>query len=409
MRSWMTAWVLNLGVLTVLGCGAGADAGIDQGSDERAVGEPHNGVPPTTPGTVEARSAALCVAVEALVSDGYSGPGSGSARGEVLRVNSGGQSILTNNASPPGGPDLDQPTDMAFLSNGDIVVTDSGAFTGLPKVVEVNPNTGVRTLVSGLSSLSSPPKGSGPALVWPLSVAVEASGDILVVGQNPTTYAPRILQINPTTGDRTVLSGNGVGAGPTLTSYAPAEVTNIGGVIYLANGGQLMSVDPANGNRTLISGGSRGAGPSIVWPLSIASGSTPNTLMVLDEQQPSAVPGRPFGALISVDLATGDRTVFSTNGAPNGGQQFEGPYDMVYDGCQNVYYVLEPGYSPSMPPGKVLEVDGVTGVRSLYAKYLGAENWSLLITPLLTVPGGGTGGGGGGGRGGCGLVSCGGD
>ncbi|HET7539001.1 MAG TPA: hypothetical protein VFK05_03990 [Polyangiaceae bacterium] len=353
-----------------------------------------------------ASSQPMCVAVEALVSDGYSGPGPGPAKGEVLRVNPVGQSVLTNNMSPTGGPDLDQPTDMAFLPNGDIVVTDSGAFTGLPKVVEVNPNTGARTLLSGLSSLSSPARGSGPALVWPFSVAIEAGGDILVVDQNPTTYAPRILRIDPTTGNRIVLSGNGVGSGPTLTNAAPAEVANLGGVIYLANGGQLMSVSPSNGNRTLISGGSRGTGPSIVWPLSIANGSTTNTLMVLDERQPSAVPGRPLGALISVDLATGDRTVFSSNGAPNGGQQFDGPYDMAYDACQNVYYVLEPGYSPALPPGRVLEVDGVTGVRSLYANYLGARNWSLLMTPLLNLPGGGTGGGGSGPSGGCGLDIC---
>ena len=345
----------------------------------------------------------MCMAVEALVSDGYSGPGPGPAKGEVLRVTPGGQSTLTNNTSPPGGPDLDQPTDMAFLPNGNIVVTDSGAFTALPKLVEVNRNTGARTLVSGLSSLSSPVRGSGPALVWPFSVAVEAGGDILVVDQNPTTYAPRILRIDPATGDRTVLSGNGVGSGPALTNTAPAEVANLGGVIYLANGGQLMSVNPTNGNRTLISGAGSGAGPSIVWPLSIANGSTTNTLMVLDEKQPSAVPGRPLGALISVDLATGDRTVLSSNGAPNGGQQFDGPYDMAYDACQNVYYVLEPGYSPALPPGRVLKVDGVTGVRSLYADYLGARNWSLLMTPLLNLPGGGTGGGGG-----CGVDTCGG-
>jgi hypothetical protein len=39
-----------------------------------------------------------CVAIEALVSDGVSGPGLG---GEVLRVTGGGQSILTNNTGLP--------------------------------------------------------------------------------------------------------------------------------------------------------------------------------------------------------------------------------------------------------------------------------------------------------------------
>lgn len=383
MRPLMTACVLNLSALTLVGCGAGPDADVDT---------------PRAGGSLESRHGALCVAVEALVSDGFSGPAGpvlGYANGEVLRVSSGGQSILTDNAAPAGSPYLDQPTDMAFLANGDIVLTDSGQFTGAPKVVQVNKSTGARTLLSGLATFSSAPRGSGPALVWPSSVAVEASGDLLVVDVYAPTWVPRILRISPTTGDRTIMSSNGVGTGPALASYvAEAEVANIGGVIYLINGGVLMSVDPANGDRTLISGSGRGGGPTIIQPLSIANGSTPNTLMILDELQPSAVAGRPPGAMISVNLTTGDRTVFSTNGAPNGGQQFDGPYDMVYDGCQNVYYVLQPGYV-STPPGRVIQVDGVTGVRTLYADFVGARNWSLLMTPILYLPGGGTTGGGG--------------
>jgi hypothetical protein len=119
--------------------------------------------------------------------------------------------------------------------------------------------------------------------------------------------------------------------------------------------------------------------------------------MVLDEDQPSAVPGRPDGALISVDLTTGDRTVFSANGAPNGGRQLAGPYDMAYDRCMNTYYVLELGFSPSTPPGEILKVDGSTGERTLYTEYLGARNWSMLLTPVQpsSVPTGGGGGGGG--------------
>ena len=38
---------------------------------------------------------------------------------------------------------------MAFLPNGDIVVTDESFTLGRPDVVEVNPSTGARTLISG--------------------------------------------------------------------------------------------------------------------------------------------------------------------------------------------------------------------------------------------------------------------
>jgi len=145
-----------------------------------------------------------CVAIEALVGDGVSGPGLG---GEVLRVTPGGQSTLTTNSSPPGSPPLDAPSDMAFLPNGDIVVTDEG-FTGfVPDVVEVNPATGGRTLISGRG------RGSGPALAVPDTVAVEASGDILVSNEG-VTGGTQLLRIDPATGDRVVLSANGTGTGP---------------------------------------------------------------------------------------------------------------------------------------------------------------------------------------------------
>jgi len=53
------------------------------------------------PAFARAPALKVCPAIEALVSDGVSGPGLG---GEVLRVNPGGQSTLTTNTSPPGAP-----------------------------------------------------------------------------------------------------------------------------------------------------------------------------------------------------------------------------------------------------------------------------------------------------------------
>ena len=99
---------------------------------------------------------------------------------------------------------------MAFLPDGNIVVTDEG-FTGfVPDVVEVNPATGARTLIPGRG------RGSGPALAVPDTVAVEASGDILVSNEG-VTGGTQLLRINPATGDRVVLSANGTGTGPTIT------------------------------------------------------------------------------------------------------------------------------------------------------------------------------------------------
>jgi hypothetical protein len=166
-------------VVAVLGAG-GVLAGVLGGAGTPALAQPVSAQAPNIP--------KACVAIEALVGDGASGPGLG---GEVLRVTPGGQSILTNNTVPLGRPDLDAPSDMAFLPNGDIAVTDQGFTLGRPDVVEVNPGTGARSLISGNG------RGSGPALQMPASMRVEASGDILVTDVAAVTGNPQLLRIDP--------------------------------------------------------------------------------------------------------------------------------------------------------------------------------------------------------------------
>jgi hypothetical protein len=323
------------------------------------------------PGSAQAPSLPkACVAIEALVSDGASGPGLG---GEVLRVTPGGQSILTNNSVPPGRPALDAPSDMAFLPNGDIAVTDQGFALGRPAVVEVNKSTGARTLISGNG------RGSGPALQIPASMRVEASGDILVTDVDAATGIPQLLRIDPATGNRTVLTGNGAGSGPAV-NVAAVGLEN--GVIYVTDvlAGSVMSVDPVTGARTLITGPARGTGLGLVSPVSMTSDS-PGSVIVLDAEQPAG-PGRGLGALIRVDLATGNRTLVNSDASPTGGQQFDTPIDVQYNACEEAFYVLQTGFTPAAPAGRVLKVDAATGARTLFASYLGAENYALLLRPI---------------------------
>jgi hypothetical protein len=328
--------------------------------------------------TVSARALTLpkaCVAIEALVGDGASGPAPGN--GEVLRVNPGGQSTLTTNAAPAGPVNLDDPADMAFLPGGDIVVTDEGFTSGIPQVAEVDPGTGVRTVISSAG------RGTGPALVMPNSVAVGPGGDILVTDIAPVTGNPRLLRINPATGDRSVLTGVGVGAGPAVNV---AAVGVVGGMIYVTDvvGNQIMSVDPATGNRTPVSGPGTGGGAPFVSPVSITS-DRPGSIVVLDAERPAGA-GLGLGGLVRVDLATGNRSLISSNARPTGGEQFDTPIDVQYNACENAFYVLQTGFSPAAPDGRVLKVDAVTGVRTLFASYTGAENYALLLRPIPVPP-----------------------
>jgi hypothetical protein len=326
-----------------------------------------------------------CPALQALVSDEVDGPDPW-GQGEVIRfASSTSQGTLTNNLSPLGAPNLDSPEDMAFDLNGNVVTADEGISTGVSQVVRVDRNTGVRTLISG------PGLGSGPALNGPYSIAVEGTGNILVLDFNAATTASRLLRITPT-GARSVLSSNAVGAGPALGVSERVRVLN--GVIYLLDGGRVLSVDAITGSRTLISGGGVGAGPAFALAKSVTTDATGGSLMVLDQNFAGT------GALIRVDLATGNRTEVFSNRLQTGTWNFDMPYDVVRNACDNSFYVLHTGATGVL--GNVMRVNA-TGTRTLFATYTASSppsNYSVLMRPLILLPGSGGPGGPGGGGGG---------
>jgi hypothetical protein len=321
-----------------------------------------------------ARAAAMasvpaCAAMEALVSDATSGPGLG---GEVLRATPGGVSPLSDDTSPAGSPDLDYPRGLAFLPDGDIVVTDKGHIAN-PVLIDIDPRTGARTLISGDGT------GSGPELREPYTVAVEASGDILVSDAD-IMGNPELLRISPDTGNRAIVTGGAVGSGP--TPFIGVTVALVRGVIYLMDyAGTIVSVDPVTGDRTLVSGTFRGTGPALVAPVSMTS-DAPDSVVVADRDHVPASPGKGRGALVRVDLATGDRTLLSDDATPSGGQQFSFPVAVTYNACEKAFYVLQTGITSSGTPAKVLKVDPVTGARKLFAKVQGADNYGMLLRPV---------------------------
>ena len=280
---------------------------------------------------------------------------------------------------------------MAFDLNGNVVTADEGISTGVSQVVRVDRNTGVRTLISG------PGVGGGPALNGPYSIAVEGTGNILVLDFNATFTASRLLRITPA-GAWSVLSSNVVGAGPALGVSERVRVLN--GVIYLLDGNRVLSVNPVTGSRTLVSGGGMGAGPAFALAKSVTTDATGGSLMVLDQNFGGT------GALIRVNLATGNRTEVFSNRLQTGTWNFDMPYDVVRNACDNSFYVLHTGATGVL--GNVMRVNA-TGTRTLFATYTASSppsNYSVLMRPLILLPGGGGPGGpggptgGGGGRGG---------
>jgi hypothetical protein len=164
---------------------------------------------------------------------------------------------------------------------------------GLDAVVRVDPVTGDRTIVSDAST------GIGPTFEHFGGIAVEGSGDLLVVDNTLDV----IIRIDPITGDRTIISGSGTGSGPEFENPFGIAIEASGDLV-VADGGLFGSVDgvfrvdPVTGNRTIISDGTTGTGPLFEAPSTIAVEPT-GDLLIADLQSTD---------VYRVDASTGDRT-----------------------------------------------------------------------------------------------------
>jgi DNA-binding beta-propeller fold protein YncE len=109
------------------------------------------------------------------------------------------------------GPEIDELKGLALGSEGELFALDRGAAEA---VLAIDPASGDRTLIS-TSGL-----GTGPDLGNPLACAYDPFGQRLLVADNAQISGAALLAVDPVTGDRTVLSGTGVGVGPALgTSF----------------------------------------------------------------------------------------------------------------------------------------------------------------------------------------------
>jgi hypothetical protein len=254
----------------------------------------------------------------------------------VLRVNlgSGNRTVVSGctdldcTSTVGSGPTLGFPVALVREASGTILVGDLAVVeTSSPAVLRVHPVTGNRTLVSGCLSFDfdlftcSEEVGTGPALYSPETLAVEASGGI-VVGD---TVLRALLRVDPVSGNRTVVSGclddlcsTTVGTGSSL-GFPQALAVEAQGTLVVADAGvaethfttrALLRVEPRSGNRTVLSGCNNmtcsalvGTGPAFsqLFPDAIAI-TTNETLVVFDR-------GLVGGAVLQVDLMTGARRI----------------------------------------------------------------------------------------------------
>lgn len=210
-------------------------------------------------------------------------------------------------------------------------------------VVRVNLLTGARTLISGAT------RGAGPELGLARDIVVEQPEQGLprrAFVMN--ARLPGILAVDLETGDRTAFSDANTGTGPelmpsnALSSSQGLALDPVRNQLLLSTSrygsftGSVTAVDLTTGNRTLVSSAQRGSGPDLDGLFEA---------LVVDPDPPGGV-GRAFvlgqGSIITLDLTSGERALFSTGYIPMQGLGPALPYanDLALDPLQQLLLVV---------------------------------------------------------------------
>ncbi|MBI3328177.1 MAG: hypothetical protein HYZ81_15925 [Nitrospinae bacterium] len=221
----------------------------------------------------------------------------------VVRVDprTGDRAILSDTTTGRGPP-FAFPLGIAGEADGQLVVVDGE----LAAVVRVDPRTGDRAILSGCTNRNpdtfncTASRGGGPFFVFPLSIAVEGDGRLVVV--DARSDAPAVLRMDPRTGDRAIVSNNTTGIGRSFALPWGIAVEADGRLVVVdRNLRAVVRVDPRTGDRAIVSDATTGRGPPFTSPVGVAV-EADGRLVVVD---------RDLQAVVRVDPRTGDRAIVS--------------------------------------------------------------------------------------------------
>jgi sugar lactone lactonase YvrE len=206
-----------------------------------------------------------------VIADAISGSGPGSSFGNGVVVGRAGRIFVVessidalieidavsgvrtviSDASTGSGPTFPLPTQLALDEDGDFYIVD----TALDAIIRVDSDSGDRTLISDAST------GTGDIFQSIKNISVETDGSILAVDFSVVPLVRGVIRVDPTNGNRTVVSNDGTGTGPSFGT--PGSVlAEAGGDIILSDKTQgVFRVDPVSGDRTILSDNPTGLGP----------------------------------------------------------------------------------------------------------------------------------------------------
>ncbi len=234
--------------------------------------------------------------------------------GELVEVGlASGVRTLLSGSGVGAGTDFVQPIAVAFDASAGTeraLVLDPGL-----GVVAVDLATGDRSLVSGAGV------GAGPAFQFEPSATLSmkvTDGIAWVMDSADDFFSNRLMAVDLATGNRRLVSGDGVGAGRPLIFCYDFDVDEEGGRALAISLEELVSIDLASGDRALFSGSAAGSGPEFNDPVLIA----------WDDLEQRAIVYGVYAGLISVDGASGDRLLIA-HFDPSKGPRLAWPMSMA--------------------------------------------------------------------------------
>ena len=216
---------------------------------------------------------------------------------------------------------------------------------GLGDLVKVKISDGSRTIVKDRSI------GSGPDISNGVNSVLSMTNEKVFL-----TSKSSLFSVNTINGDRTLLSGLGRGTGTAFSNISSLHINQSETKAYILDAcgsvalGAIISVDLINGNRTILSSGSVGTGTAL-------SASTCGFAVNTDESLAFAF-DYTTKVVFKIDLTTGNRTVVS-DAVTGTGTVFNFPYGISISTNQQKLYVVDLGAK------LIYEVDIATGNRTV--------------------------------------------
>ncbi|MEM6730946.1 MAG: hypothetical protein AAF658_05290, partial [Myxococcota bacterium] len=204
---------------------------------------------------------------------------------------------------------LDLSLPRGILLDGDrALVTDLGVDAIIAIDLRPGSTFGDRTIVSGDRV------GSGPRLVSPRDVVVDAANQRMIIVDSRYRMPIAVSTSTENAGDRTPLWSTStlrVGDGPRFTDPIGLALNAMDTVLYVSDSdtGRVLSVDLATQNRSVIADPFAESG-TVLWPLGLVYDSAAERLLVPDNVNKSVV---------SFAAADGAMTVISDGDSPDDG------------------------------------------------------------------------------------------